>query len=71
MYSCYLDESGTPEPAGTSHFVLVGFAIPGTHWKSLETRIQNIKNSFGVESEVQTFAVTSFVDTLKIMMKTC
>ena len=55
MYFCYLDESGTPEAAGTSHFVLVGFAIPSTQWKPLERQIFSIKSGFGLgESEVHT-----------------
>lgn len=55
MYFCYLDESGTPESAGTSHFVLVGLAIPSSQWKSLEKRIFQIKSVYGLqEAEVHT-----------------
>jgi hypothetical protein len=51
MYSCYLDESGTPEPGGTSHFVLVGFAIPSAQWKQLENQISGIKAGYGLRDE--------------------
>ena len=51
MYFCYLDESGTPEFAGTSHFVLVGFAIPSFQWKQLESRIHAIKSTYGLGDE--------------------
>jgi hypothetical protein len=51
MYFCYLDESGTPEPAGTSHFVLVGLAIPSTVWKRLETSIEGMLMPFGLAGE--------------------
>ncbi len=51
MYFCYLDESGTPEPTGTSHFVVVGFAIPCTQWKVLENQIFGIKTTFGLKAD--------------------
>ena len=55
MYFCYLDESGTPEFAGTSHFVLVGFAIPCNDWKHLESRIDGLKQRFSLgDAEVHT-----------------
>jgi len=55
MYFCYLDESGTPEPAGTTHFVLAGFAIPARQWKPLEACIQTIKLAFSLgDAEVHT-----------------
>jgi len=55
MYFCYLDESGTPESGGTSHFVLVGLAIPCEQWKSIESTIRDIKKRFGLEdSEIHT-----------------
>lgn len=55
MYFCYLDESGTPEPAGTTHFVLAGFAIPARQWKPLEVCIQTIKLAFSLgDAEVHT-----------------
>jgi len=43
VFICYLDESGAPEPAGTSHFVLLGLAIPVTAWKSVDAQIEAIK----------------------------
>ena len=51
MYLCYLDESGTPELSGTSHFVFVGLAIPATDWKSCETQIQAVKQPFDLADE--------------------
>ena len=55
MYFCYLDESGTPELAGTSHFVLVGFAIPSNDWKQIEARIDSLKRAFSLgDAEVHT-----------------
>lgn len=43
MYLCYLDESGTVEPSGTSHFVLLGMAIPANTWKRRDTEIAALK----------------------------
>ena len=38
MYLCYIDESGTHEVPGTSsHFVLLGIAIPINKWKDYES----------------------------------
>lgn len=44
MYIAYLDESGVVEPAGTTHFVLVAFAIPASTWKDRDARLQAIKS---------------------------
>ncbi len=47
MYLCYIDESGTPEVPGTSsHFVLLGIAIPIHKWKDYETSIVKIKEKY-------------------------
>jgi hypothetical protein len=43
MHICYLDESGAPEPAGTSHFVVLGLAIPVTAWKKRDADLAAIK----------------------------
>ena len=51
MYLCYLDESGTPELNGTSHFVLVGLAIVATDWKSFESQIHAVVSPFGLADE--------------------
>src|SRR5437660_3858966 len=49
MYLCYLDESGTPEISGnTSHFVLLGFAIPADVWLDKDQRINRIKSQYGL-----------------------
>lgn len=53
MYMCYLDESGVPEDAGTSHFVLLGLAVIGEQWKALENQITACKNKYGLgDSEI-------------------
>nr|MBC8361834.1 DUF3800 domain-containing protein [Candidatus Desulfatibia profunda] len=41
MYFLYLDESGS----NTSHFVLLGLAIPATSWKAKTDQITPIKKS--------------------------
>lgn len=52
---CYLDESGTPEAAGTSHFVLLGLALPATHWKRKDAEVSAIKRRYRLaNSEVHT-----------------
>jgi hypothetical protein len=43
VYLCYLDESGSPEPAGTSHFVLLGLSLPATAWKRRDDEVRAIK----------------------------
>ncbi len=43
MYICYLDESGVPEPAQTSHFVLLGLAIPAETWRDKDREITELK----------------------------
>ncbi|HEX7862063.1 MAG TPA: DUF3800 domain-containing protein [Verrucomicrobiae bacterium] len=52
MYFCYLDESGTPElGANTTHFVLLGFAIPADMWADKDHRINRIKQKFGLSNK--------------------
>jgi hypothetical protein len=44
MFCCYLDESGTPEVgAQTSHFVLLGLAIPAHTWHSKDAAVGAVK----------------------------
>lgn len=44
LYICYLDESGVIERgAGTSHFVLLGLAVPAETWKQKDVEISTIK----------------------------
>lgn len=45
MYLCYLDESGTVDPGTTSHFVLLGLAIPAASWKARDAEIAQLKNT--------------------------
>ena len=55
-YFCYIDESGTPELPGTStHFVLVGVAIPLEAWSEADRAISAILDKYGlVQSEIHT-----------------
>jgi len=49
MYFCYLDESGTPQVAAqTSHFVLLGLAIPAAAWHIKDRRANIIKARYGL-----------------------
>jgi hypothetical protein len=56
MHLCYMDESGTPEVPGTSsHFVLVGIAIPAWHWKAADADISRILSGWRLlDAEVHT-----------------
>jgi hypothetical protein len=50
MYFCYLDESGTPQLAAqTSHFVLLGVAIPAAAWHEKDRRINAIKTRYSLK----------------------
>ncbi len=50
MYFCYLDESGTPQvTAQTSHFVLLGLAIPAAAWHIKDQRANVIKARYGLK----------------------
>ena len=52
LYICYLDESGTPDPdANSSHFVLLGLAIPAATWKAKDLEVAAIKGQYGLQSE--------------------
>ncbi len=49
MYFCYLDESGTPQLAAqTSHFILLGLAIPAAAWHEKDRRVNVIKSRYGL-----------------------
>ena len=54
MILCYMDESGTPETPNqsgvTSHFVLVGLAIPVWHWKTCDDEIASLKQKYSLEN---------------------
>jgi hypothetical protein len=54
VWFCYIDESGTPEtPRTTSHFVLLGIAIPSLTWKKKDVEIQEVKGRYDLtETEV-------------------
>jgi hypothetical protein len=56
MYFCYLDESGTPQlGAQTTHFILLGIAIPAAAWHTKDRRVNAIKARHGLnEIEVHT-----------------
>lgn len=49
MYLCYLDESGTPEPGNTSHYVLVGLAIPIWQWRNCDDQVYSIKRKYELQ----------------------
>ena len=50
MYFCYLDESGTPQlGAETSHFVLIGEAIPAAAWHEKDRRVNAIKARYSLK----------------------
>ena len=52
MHICYLDESGTSEVgANTTHFVLLGVAIPADSWKEKDRGITQIKQRFDIEGD--------------------
>lgn len=56
MYICYLDESGVPQknPGTTSHFVLLGLAIPATTWRQKDREIAEIFDKFNLYGEMHT-----------------
>jgi hypothetical protein len=49
MYLCYLDESGTPDTGSTSHYCLVGLAIPIWQWKNCDDQIYSIKKKYELQ----------------------
>ena len=49
MHILYMDESGVEDlGAGTSHFVLLGLAIPAVQWKDLDGALSAIKGRYGL-----------------------
>jgi hypothetical protein len=49
VHILYMDESGVEDlGAGTSHFVLLGLAIPAVQWKSLDEALAAIKAKYGL-----------------------
>lgn len=47
MHICYLDESGTVEPAtSTTHFVLLGFSISAATWRERDAEANSIKGRY-------------------------
>jgi len=50
VFICYLDESGTVERSGTSHFVLLGLAIPASAWKRLDAEVARLKAHHRLQS---------------------
>src|ERR1700737_1504276 len=54
MFLCYLDESGVVERANTtSHFVLIGLAIPPTLWREKDAQLSKIKMEHRLFGEVE------------------
>ena len=55
-YFCYVDESGTPEVPGTSsHFVLVGLAVPIEKWGEADRQIASVLTRYDLAAaEVHT-----------------
>lgn len=51
MHVCYLDESGVTELTGTSHFVLLGLAIPDAAWKACDAQVQTCLQPFGLQNQ--------------------
>ena len=48
-----MDESGTPDLRGnTSHFILVGLAIPVWHWKKCDHEIAQLKRKHCLDDKV-------------------
>lgn len=49
MHLCYIDESGTSAvPGNTSHFVLLGVAIPISHWSQADREISAVAARYGL-----------------------
>jgi len=51
MYVIYLDESGNAAPGDTSHFVLLGLAIPSSAWKRFDDEVTLCLQPFGLADE--------------------
>lgn len=56
MHILYIDESGVEElSSGTSHFVLLGVAIPGEDWKSIDHALSEVKARYDLrDAEIHT-----------------
>ncbi|MGH7271261.1 MAG: DUF3800 domain-containing protein [Polyangiaceae bacterium] len=56
MHICYLDESGSPSRNGgeTSHFVMLGLAIPASTWRVKDAQISAILNAHNLFGELHT-----------------
>lgn len=49
MHICYLDESGTVEAnPSTTHFVLLGLAIPASTWKDKDNAVNAVKGKYDI-----------------------
>jgi hypothetical protein len=55
MYLAYIDESGEVGRQGTTHFVLIAFAIPAGSWKAKDREIERLKVTYRIpEAEAHT-----------------
>jgi hypothetical protein len=55
MYIAYIDESGEVGRQGTTHFVLIAFAIPAGSWKAKDREIERLKVKYRIpEAEAHT-----------------
>lgn len=55
MQICYLDESGNHVRKGTtSHFVIVGLAIPADRWKAHDAEVAKVLHQHQLIGEVHT-----------------
>jgi hypothetical protein len=54
-YLAYIDESGEVGRQGTTHFVLIAFAIPAGSWKAKDREIERLKVKYRIpEAEAHT-----------------
>ena len=50
MYLCYIDESGTSSvPGNTSHFVVMGLALPIWHWRGADRDISALARRYDLD----------------------
>lgn len=69
-YFCYVDESGTPEvPGTTSHFVLLGLAIPIERWRDADNQISKILTRYDLaDAEIHTaWLVRPYLEERKVL----